>query len=280
MSKRKRKVLNSNAKPDIPIETSYSISNKKYNENNCNYKRGDHCIYADMACNPNSVRCRNVVKPHQVSYTSSVNGISDYISISTTKNRKSRKQSSSLNSLLPREASKLHIMNQINNIPDLYIYGGSILAAKQYLQDYVMLVKDLDNNQTRKILVTFDINNKRYYFSKVYLDYCNANKIRLKVHFHLASNKYCTNPLDTDRALNQYSVLSLYGYKTGKINGLPTKERQRIINFLINNHIANAYAIVSLLQYFISQHKNNDSYKRAIQDWTDDINYIHQKFQR
>lgn len=74
--------------------------------------------------------------------------------------------------------------------------------------------------------------------------------------------------------LAQESILKQYGYSVSQDEGLTSLARQKILSFLVNNKILTRNEIISYLDFFISQRKNQLRYEKAIERWSEDRDFI------
>ena len=86
-------------------------------------------------------------------------------------------------------------------------------------------------------------------------------------------NKYL-NVLGNNMNLNQESLLHSFGYNVGSAEDLSSKQRQRILRFVVENGIIDKHKIIALLNYFIDMRKGQMKFNNAIKKWNDDINYL------
>lgn len=75
------------------------------------------------------------------------------------------------------------------------------------------------------------------------------------------------------KKLAQESILMQFGYTVSQAEGLSEERRQKILSVLVDNHILTKSEIISYLDFFISQRKN-DKFARAVAKWELDRNYI------
>lgn len=70
------------------------------------------------------------------------------------------------------------------------------------------------------------------------------------------------------------SVLRIYGYNVNKNENLSKKERQRILSFVLENHIITSYKIINHLEWQISTREGRANMRDAISKWEDDIRFV------
>ena len=64
-----------------------------------------------------------------------------------------------------------------------------------------------------------------------------------------------------------------FGYTVSQTEGLSEERRHKILSVLVDNHILTKSEIISYLDFFINQRKN-DKFAMAVAKWTIDRNYI------
>ena len=74
--------------------------------------------------------------------------------------------------------------------------------------------------------------------------------------------------------LAQESVLMQYGYSVSQQEGLSANRRSKILAILIDNDILTRTEIISYLDFFINQRKNNPKYEKAIEKWEMDREFV------
>lgn len=74
--------------------------------------------------------------------------------------------------------------------------------------------------------------------------------------------------------LAQESVLMQYGYSVSQQEGLSGNRRCKILAILIDNDILTRTEIISYLDFFINQRKNNSKYEKAIVKWEMDREFV------
>lgn len=74
--------------------------------------------------------------------------------------------------------------------------------------------------------------------------------------------------------LAQESILMQYGYSVSQQEGLSANRRSKILAVLIDNDILTRTEIISYLDFFINQRKNNSKYEKAIQKWEMDQEFV------
>lgn len=86
---------------------------------------------------------------------------------------------------------------------------------------------------------------------------------------YLKSNVYANG-----MRLAQESVLMQYGYSVSQQEGLSANRRSKILAVLIDNDILTRTEIISYLDFFINQRKNNPKYEKAIEKWEMDQEFV------
>lgn len=74
--------------------------------------------------------------------------------------------------------------------------------------------------------------------------------------------------------LAQESVLMQFGYSVSQQEGLSRNRRKKILETIIDNGILTKTDIISYLDFFINQRKNQSKYEHAIKEWKVDREYI------
>lgn len=77
-----------------------------------------------------------------------------------------------------------------------------------------------------------------------------------------------------DMILAPESLLRQYGYNVNATEGLSSKRRKLILQILVDNNIMTKSEIISYLDFFISQRKNNSAMRSAIEKWESDKTFI------
>ncbi len=112
--------------------------------------------------------------------------------------------------------------------------------------------------------------NKYYILEREYL--------RLKAH-----GKLCCKVVEFDELIRsgltfnswaEKSVLRIYGYNVNKNENLSKGERQRILSFVMENHIMTSYEIINHLEWQISTREGRTNMRDAISKWEDDIRFV------
>lgn len=75
------------------------------------------------------------------------------------------------------------------------------------------------------------------------------------------------------KILAQESVLMQFGYSVSQSEGLSETRRHKILSVLVDNHILTKSEIISYLDFFINQ-RRNEKFAMAVAKWTIDRNYI------
>ena len=70
------------------------------------------------------------------------------------------------------------------------------------------------------------------------------------------------------------SILYQYGYNVNANDNIPTVSRQRILEMMVDNGVMTKNEILSYLNLFITQRKNNKSMQKAIGKWKEDIDHL------
>ncbi len=74
--------------------------------------------------------------------------------------------------------------------------------------------------------------------------------------------------------LAQESVLMQYGYTVSQAEGLTGARRRKILALLIDNKILTRSDIISYLDFFINQRKNQHRFEKAIEKWESDREFV------
>ena len=74
--------------------------------------------------------------------------------------------------------------------------------------------------------------------------------------------------------LAQESILMQYGYNVNVTEGLSSTQRKKILAVLIDNKILTKSEIISYLDFFINQRKNQKNMEKAINKWEDDKEFV------
>lgn len=74
--------------------------------------------------------------------------------------------------------------------------------------------------------------------------------------------------------LAQESILMQYGYNVSQQEGLTGSRRRKILAVLIDNNVLTRTDIISYLDFFINQRKNQHKYEKAIEKWEDDREFV------
>lgn len=167
-------------------------------------------------------------------------------------------------------------------MPRLRIYGGSLLAAKKYLEDVAMIVSSMDKKRRYTIFTTLNRRTGDYYISSEHLKIYTNRRMRFYVELYCAKIDECTDSvLNYYSDYDQMSLLSMYGYRVGKSKGLPAAQRQEIISFLIDGYRCSVSEIVSLLQFNIRFRENSEKdYRTAINHWKEDLEFLLNKYSK
>ena len=73
--------------------------------------------------------------------------------------------------------------------------------------------------------------------------------------------------------MKQFSELALYGYNVQE-GKLSERQRQGIIDFVIDFSIMTPARVISLLEFNINLRKNNPKMQDACEKWHRDISYV------
>ena len=74
--------------------------------------------------------------------------------------------------------------------------------------------------------------------------------------------------------LAQESVLMQYGYSVSQAESLTTARRRKILALMIDNEVLTRSDIISYLDFFISQRKNQFRFEKAIEKWESDREFV------
>ena len=86
---------------------------------------------------------------------------------------------------------------------------------------------------------------------------------------YLSSNSFVNG-----MQLAQESVLMQYGYSVSQEEGLTTARRRKILARMIDNNILTRSDIISYLDFFINQRKNQHRFEKAIAKWESDREFV------
>ena len=74
--------------------------------------------------------------------------------------------------------------------------------------------------------------------------------------------------------LKPESLLHSFGYNVGASEALTTKQRRKILSFVIDNGVMNKHEIINFLSYLVDFKKNDKKQVNAITKWKIDIEYL------
>lgn len=74
--------------------------------------------------------------------------------------------------------------------------------------------------------------------------------------------------------LSQESVLMQYGYTVSQEEGLTSARRRKILALMIDNGVLTRSDIISYLDFFINQRKNQHRFEKAIEKWESDREFV------
>ena len=113
---------------------------------------------------------------------------------------------------------------------------------------------------------------------KLYFMYDNEYKRIRKSGIPLCSiyeySKYIKTKNTGKIELKPESLLHSFGYNVGASEGLSSKQRKKILSFVINNGVMGKHEIINLLSYFVDFRKNDVRQSIAIAKWKNDIDYL------
>lgn len=113
---------------------------------------------------------------------------------------------------------------------------------------------------------------------KLYFMYDNEYKRLRKSGVPLCSiyeySKYIKTKNTGKIELKPESLLHSFGYNVGASEGLTSKQRKKILSFVINNGVMSKHEIINLLSYFVDFRKNDVRQSIAIAKWKNDIDYL------
>ena len=87
-------------------------------------------------------------------------------------------------------------------------------------------------------------------------------------------SKYIKTNMSKGIELKPESLLHSFGYNVGVTENLSSKQRRRILSFVINKGIMGKHEIIGLLNYFVEFRKNDKRQAKAIYKWKMDIDYL------
>lgn len=73
------------------------------------------------------------------------------------------------------------------------------------------------------------------------------------------------------------SILMQYGYTVSKQKGLSEKERQDILDFVIDNNVLSKADVIEHIEWQISEKSNKSKNNEAVEKWKKDVNYVRRK---
>ena len=111
-----------------------------------------------------------------------------------------------------------------------------------------------------------------------YCEQCNKKFITIERITKYTSKCYtpqfrCILDDDLDGNMKQFSELALYGYNVQE-GKLSERQRQGIIDFVIDFEIMTPARVISLLEFNINLRKNNPKMQDACEKWHRDISYV------
>lgn len=113
---------------------------------------------------------------------------------------------------------------------------------------------------------------------KLYFMYDNEYKRIRKSGVPLCSifeySKYIKTKNNGRIELKPESLLHSFGYNVGASENLSTKQRNKILSFVIKNGVMSKHEILYLLNYLVDFRKNDKRQAKAIAKWKTDINYL------
>lgn len=113
---------------------------------------------------------------------------------------------------------------------------------------------------------------------KLYFMYDNEYKRLRKSGVPLCSifeySKYIKAKNNGKIELKPESLLHSFGYNVGASENLSSKQRNKILSFVIKNGVMNKHEILYLLNYLVDFRKNDKRQAKAIAKWKMDINYL------
>ena len=260
-----------NLKRDIPIY-DVTMDDIPINWNtdivlDCSYYKHHHCILREGSCVPYSLKCIKNKKTFQNSFAP----MSTYNTVSSKKTH--RKEKYNINTSERYGYNKnVKTLNFSNKQIVLNVFSGFLNLDKHNTMDYYILVKDLNNNAQRNMLVAYNQVTNKYYISDVQLKWLHKQNFYPNVILHMSNDG--TIPLVTDE-FQQFSKLALHGYSAGK-NGLNTEARRNILKHILDNNIMNGYEIIEHLQGLIAfrEKRFDKDFSLAIKNWADDIKFV------
>lgn len=73
---------------------------------------------------------------------------------------------------------------------------------------------------------------------------------------------------------NSKSILRKKGYNVQDKNGLPERERQRILLNVIEEQLMTSYEVIMFLNWLVNTRKSQSKYQLAVKKWREDIKYV------
>lgn len=138
-------------------------------------------------------------------------------------------------------------------------------------------IKALVSDMTHRSIKKMEIDaafcpecNKYYILEREYLRVKVYGQLRCKV---VEFDELIRSGL-TFNSWTEKSVLRIYEYNVIKNENLSKKERQRILSFVIGNHIMTSYEIVNHLEWQIFTREGRADMRDAISKREDDIGFV------
>lgn len=239
---------------------------------NCSCYRKGFCIVRDDDCKPNSFKCIKNKESHKYSVLATVpnSGGNSYRKV----DRYNRDYNPFINERYGHNV-KVEELELPKTKRVLYVFKGFLNVAKINTIDYYLKFTNLLNGQEVRVLVAYNQITQKYYISATQLRWLHDKGIFPKVKF-----KTCNDgsiPLITGD-FSELSELSLYGYSAGK-KGMKTKDRHKLLNYIIDNNIMSRYEIIKHLQGLINlrEGRTDRDFSEAISNWESDIIYVNNR---
>lgn len=183
-----------------------------------------------------------------------------------------------INSLEIENSKDIH-KNRVIGVADFLVRVSSYhCVISKHKLDYVdAIVSVLYRNSLLEIIIPAS-----------YCPECNKYYILERHYEALKKQGYICCRIDTYDSLvaegkgyysgyQEKSILRQYGYSVSKKIGLTERERHRILDFVIDNHILSKADVIDHIEWQISDKKNRDNMDIAIEKWESDIRYVQKK---
>lgn len=156
--------------------------------------------------------------------------------------------------------------------PRIQVFQGFLNLSSA--EEYKIGLYELRTGQIHYLYGFFNIKNGKYYISFDQIQ----GKIKQQLFYDMymiPSNEGSKHFDNSYFEFNEFSLLSLYGYRVGK-NGLSVTNRHMLLTHIINNKIMTPFEITRHLQGLIAlrERRKDRNFDQAIADWQADILFI------